>query len=68
MKSVRDDVHGFSDNTHVRRKVYRELYYDIVWPLCCLSFFDVWLLITPLVSSNLFDVANEGRQNRLEYI
>jgi len=32
MKSVRDDVYGFFDNTHVRRKVYRELYYDIVWP------------------------------------
>ena len=23
-----------------------------VWPLHCLSFFDLWLLITPLVSSN----------------
>ena len=22
------------------------------WPLSCLSFFDLWLLITPLVSSN----------------
>ena len=22
------------------------------WPLCCLSFFDLWILITPLVSSN----------------
>jgi hypothetical protein len=23
-----------------------------VWPLCCLSFFDLWILITSLVSSN----------------
>ena len=23
------------------------------WPLCCLSFFDLRILITPLVSSNL---------------
>jgi hypothetical protein len=23
-----------------------------IWPLCCLSFFDLRLLITPLVSSN----------------
>ena len=22
------------------------------WPLCCLSFFDLWIVITPLVSSN----------------
>jgi hypothetical protein len=22
------------------------------WPLCCLFFFDIWILITPLVSSN----------------
>jgi hypothetical protein len=22
------------------------------WPLCCLSFFDLWILITSLVSSN----------------
>jgi hypothetical protein len=22
------------------------------WPLCCLFFFDLWILITPLVSSN----------------
>ena len=26
----------------------------IFWPLCCLPFFDVWILITPLVSSKLF--------------
>ena len=24
------------------------------WPLCCLFFFDIWILITPLVSSKLF--------------
>jgi hypothetical protein len=23
------------------------------WPLCCLSFFDLRILITPLVSSNI---------------
>jgi hypothetical protein len=22
------------------------------WPMCCLFFFDIWILITPLVSSN----------------
>jgi hypothetical protein len=26
--------------------------FGIFWPLCCLSFFDIWILITPLVSSN----------------
>jgi hypothetical protein len=24
----------------------------LIWPVCCLSFFDLWILITPLVSSN----------------
>jgi hypothetical protein len=24
--------------------------FGIFWPLCCLSFFDLWILITPLVS------------------
>jgi hypothetical protein len=24
----------------------------VFWPLCCLFFFDIWILITPLVSSN----------------
>ena len=23
-----------------------------IWPLCCLFFFDIWILIAPLVSSN----------------
>jgi hypothetical protein len=27
------------------------LWYFIFWPLCCL-FFDIWILIAPLVSSN----------------
>jgi hypothetical protein len=26
--------------------------YFFFWPLCCLFFFDIWILITPLVSSN----------------
>jgi hypothetical protein len=25
--------------------------FGIFWPLCCLFFCDVWILITPLVSS-----------------
>ena len=25
---------------------------SVFWPLCCLSFFDLWILITRLVSSN----------------
>jgi hypothetical protein len=28
------------------------LLYFFFWPLCCLSFFDIRILITPLVSSN----------------
>jgi hypothetical protein len=28
------------------------LLYVLFWPLCCLSFFDLRILITPLVSSN----------------
>jgi len=28
------------------------LLYLFFWPLCCLFFFDIWILITPLVSSN----------------
>jgi hypothetical protein len=28
------------------------LLYFFFWPLCCLFFFDIWILITPLVSSN----------------
>ena len=28
------------------------LFYFFFWPLCCLFFFDIWILITPLVSSN----------------
>jgi hypothetical protein len=29
MKSLRNDVHNFSVNTHVPSKVYGELYHDI---------------------------------------
>jgi hypothetical protein len=25
---------------------------SVFWPLCCLSFFDLRIMITPLVSSN----------------
>ena len=28
------------------------LLYFFFWPLCCLFFFDLWILVTPLVSSN----------------
>ena len=28
------------------------LLHFVFWPLCCLFFFDIWILITPLVSSN----------------
>ena len=28
------------------------LLYFFFWPLCCLFFFDIWILIAPLVSSN----------------
>jgi hypothetical protein len=31
---------------------YRTLFVICFWPLCCLSFFDLRILITPLVSSN----------------
>ena len=40
------------------------------WSLCCLSFFDLWLLLTPLVSSNFsynsYSVICEerGKKNR----
>ena len=30
------------------------LLFFFFWPLCCLSFFDLWILITSLVSSNCF--------------
>ena len=30
------------------------LLFFFFWPLCCLSFFDLQILITPLVSSNSF--------------
>ena len=26
--------------------------YFFFWPFCCLFFFDIWILVTPLVSSN----------------
>jgi hypothetical protein len=31
---------------------YRSLFVLFFWPLCCLFFFDIRILITPLVSSN----------------
>ena len=33
------------------RSLFVLLYY-FFWPLCCLFFCDIWILITPLVSSN----------------
>jgi len=30
-----------------------------IWPLCCLPFFDLWILTTPLVSSNTFSMCVE---------
>ena len=33
------------------RSLFVLLYFSF-WPLCCLSFFDLWILITPLVSLN----------------
>ena len=34
------------------------LLYIFIWPLCCLFFFDVRILITPLVSSNSSCICN----------
>jgi hypothetical protein len=31
MKSPRNDFSNFFDNTHVRIKIYREFYYDIIY-------------------------------------
>ena len=31
----------------------RSLFVFFIWSLSCLSFFDLWLHITPLVSSNI---------------
>ena len=33
-------------------RLFFAILYFFFWPLCCLSFFDVRLIITPLVSSN----------------
>jgi hypothetical protein len=33
------------------RSLFVRLYF-FFWPLCCLFFFDLWILITPLVSTN----------------
>ena len=37
---------------------------SIFWPLCCLSFLDLWILITPLVSSNSSSVFFRGLDNK----
>jgi len=34
------------------RSLFVHLYFFLSWPLCCLLFFDIRILITPLVSSN----------------
>ena len=36
------------------------------WPLCCLFFFDIWILIAPLVSSNSSNTKYE-RAESLDY-
>ena len=35
------------------RSLFFVLLYFFFWPLCCLFFFDIRILITPLVSSNI---------------
>ena len=35
------------------RSLFFVLLYVFFWPLCCLFFFDIRILITPLVSSNI---------------
>ena len=39
------------------------LLYFFCWPLCCLFFFDIQILITPLVSSNSSYSTIEIREN-----
>ena len=34
------------------RSLFVRLSFFFFWPLCCVSYFDLWILITPLVSSN----------------
>jgi len=41
-------------NFSFRNRHMFSLYRLNCWPLCCLFFFYVWLLITPLVSSNFW--------------
>ena len=43
------------------------LLYFFFWPLCCLFFFDIWILITPLVSlsSSLIAVESEFLSTKL---
>ena len=45
------------------------LLFFLFWPLCCLIIFDLWILITPLVSSNSpcmwqrMTMARQGQNN-----
>ena len=32
---------------------YLSFYHFFIWPLCCLSYFDLRILISPLISLNL---------------
>ena len=39
-----------------------------VWTLCCLPFFDLWILITPLVSSNSYLVIKKNKNKNVYFI
>ena len=39
----------------------RSLFVLFLWPLCCLSFFDLRILITPLMSSNSSDYNTDAK-------
>lgn len=48
--------------------VCRTASFFLIWPLCYMSFFDTWIMITPLVSNKLFLVFKlnlffEGKEN-----
>ena len=42
------------------------LLYFFFWPLCCLFYFDIRILITPLVSSNSSQRLNDTKGDRWE--
>jgi hypothetical protein len=53
---VTDTLKLIKPHFHQNKLWLRFMDYDypfgIFWPLCCLSFLDLWIMITPLVSSN----------------